>query len=380
MPLLDTLKSFPFFQKISDENLACLLPYLHEASFEEGSWIIEEGGLETDLILIVSGSVEVIKKSTKKGKEAKIGTLNAGESTGEMSFLEKMPRSASLRALSKCKVIFLKIEMVQSDPKCQFAYKKIYEQMSHQVSTSLTHVEDALIQSMKQKLIIKRAQNKGAHTIVSVFALLVAYLNLQAIFQAYLPNLFFETSNTFDLLTIFVLATASICFIVSSGHKRQFYGLTFENWYQNTTEAIFISIPLIGVMILWKWFLISHIPKYFGQDLFVLRTAGINPKIYRTQIEFFMISIPFQELFSRSLLQSSFYQFFAGPGQTILAIVMPNIVFYTLSFYFFNQFVLMTTLFGIVWGYMYHKQRSILGCVISHLIVGFVGCLIFGLD
>ncbi|MDE0960731.1 MAG: iron-containing redox enzyme family protein [Planctomycetota bacterium] len=61
--------------------------------FEAGAEIICEGDFEESIYLIESGRVEVVRGSTV------IGTIEAGDVVGEMAFIDRRPRSASVRAL-----------------------------------------------------------------------------------------------------------------------------------------------------------------------------------------------------------------------------------------------------------------------------------------
>lgn len=61
-------------------------------------YLMREGEESTTMYYLQSGSLAVYK--LKGGAEQQIGTIYAGEIVGEMSFLDKQPRSASVRAMS----------------------------------------------------------------------------------------------------------------------------------------------------------------------------------------------------------------------------------------------------------------------------------------
>lgn len=52
------------------------------------------------MFYLLSGTLGVFK--VKGNKEQQIGTIYSGEVVGEMSFLDKEPRSASVKALTDC--------------------------------------------------------------------------------------------------------------------------------------------------------------------------------------------------------------------------------------------------------------------------------------
>ena len=71
-------------------------------TFQRGDIIIEEGARGSSAYVILSGAVEVLKKSRKK--EVAVATLGEGKVFGEMGLIEDRPRSATIRAISEVKV------------------------------------------------------------------------------------------------------------------------------------------------------------------------------------------------------------------------------------------------------------------------------------
>ena len=69
-----------------------------------GKAIFVEGEVGTEMYVIQSGSVEILKKS-RKGEEKVLATLEKGDFFGEMSILEDVPRTASARAKNACELV-----------------------------------------------------------------------------------------------------------------------------------------------------------------------------------------------------------------------------------------------------------------------------------
>jgi len=70
--------------------------------FKPGEVIIEEGSKGTSAFIVLSGAVEVLKRSVKG--EVLVATLGVGQVFGEMGLIEDRPRSATVRALTELKV------------------------------------------------------------------------------------------------------------------------------------------------------------------------------------------------------------------------------------------------------------------------------------
>ena len=74
-------------------------------SFLAGERIFEEGDPGSTMLLILSGSVKVIKKSAVDGMPVQIATRGAGAFLGEMAIVEESPRSATVMAETDCQVL-----------------------------------------------------------------------------------------------------------------------------------------------------------------------------------------------------------------------------------------------------------------------------------
>jgi len=73
-----------------------------------GEYLMRESEESSQMFYLQSGSLAVYK--VKGGAEQQIGTIYSGELVGEMSFLDKQPRSASVRAISDVKVLIIPSE------------------------------------------------------------------------------------------------------------------------------------------------------------------------------------------------------------------------------------------------------------------------------
>ncbi len=74
-------------------------------SFENGEMIFTEGDDSREMYVVVTGGVEIIKK-TNSG-EVRLAQLKKGDFVGEMSLLESLPRSASARAVGPTKLLVI---------------------------------------------------------------------------------------------------------------------------------------------------------------------------------------------------------------------------------------------------------------------------------
>ena len=102
---LEQVRITPLFRGLSEEALGTLTVNLRALDYSIGNIVITEGTLGDTLYIIAEGSVEVIK-NLDGPNEMILDTLKKGEIFGEMSIIESVPRSASIRALEEPTKVF----------------------------------------------------------------------------------------------------------------------------------------------------------------------------------------------------------------------------------------------------------------------------------
>ena len=97
----DHLKSIPLFSELSEKALNTVAVFASETSVSAGKRLVHEGDYSYDLIVIESGTADVIK-----GGEV-IGSLGPGDVFGEMGMLTGGKRTADVVATSSMRLITL---------------------------------------------------------------------------------------------------------------------------------------------------------------------------------------------------------------------------------------------------------------------------------
>jgi CRP-like cAMP-binding protein len=97
----DHLKAIPLFSSLSDKALDTVSVFASETSVSAGKRLVHEGDYSYELIVIESGTADVIK-----GGEV-IGSLGPGDVFGEMGMLSGGKRTADVVATSSMRLITL---------------------------------------------------------------------------------------------------------------------------------------------------------------------------------------------------------------------------------------------------------------------------------
>jgi CRP/FNR family transcriptional regulator, cyclic AMP receptor protein len=125
----------PIFEGFTAEEYEGALALLEQQSYAKGDVILHEGKSEQALWILVKGSCEVVKRNKT---EHKLATLDAGSAFGEMSFLQKAPHSATVRASTAVKVLRMTREN--------------YEQLHTRHPTAAYKITQIVVSLMAQRL------------------------------------------------------------------------------------------------------------------------------------------------------------------------------------------------------------------------------------
>lgn len=98
---LDHLASISLFSALSRKELQQVARASDEVSVKAGHELVRQGDVGREMFVLVSGT------ATVKRNGRKIGTAGPGNAIGELSLLDKGPRTASVTTDTDCTVLVL---------------------------------------------------------------------------------------------------------------------------------------------------------------------------------------------------------------------------------------------------------------------------------
>ncbi len=101
-----TLKAVPFFTQLSDHELEVVRAVATEKSYPKNAVVLTEGEMGDSLFMIQSGKVKVFI-GDEDGREIILKILGPGDFFGEMSMIDKQPRSASVTTIEPASFMVL---------------------------------------------------------------------------------------------------------------------------------------------------------------------------------------------------------------------------------------------------------------------------------
>lgn len=104
--LADDLSLIPIFSSLEPEELQALESHVHLRRVAPGEFVFREGERGEYLCFVASGTLEVIKFN-QGAQPVVISKLTRGSSIGEMALLDRLTRSASVRAATAASLVVL---------------------------------------------------------------------------------------------------------------------------------------------------------------------------------------------------------------------------------------------------------------------------------
>jgi CRP/FNR family transcriptional regulator, cyclic AMP receptor protein len=105
-PRLDTLRRFPLFRSLSDDETRCLDRKCFWRRYQAKQLIVAHGEGGTDVFFVIGGVVRALIRGSGAagGREVILGDIRAGEFFGELAAIDGQPRSASVVAVTAATV------------------------------------------------------------------------------------------------------------------------------------------------------------------------------------------------------------------------------------------------------------------------------------
>jgi membrane protease YdiL (CAAX protease family) len=163
----------------------------------------------------------------------------------------------------------------------------------------------------------------------------------------------------------------TIHYIKKSNYPLSFFGLTLRNWKKNLLEAVLFTIPILVLCTYAKWLWLKHMqidaPLLVAERLTVHRF--LEGSWDSNLMLLYLLCIPLQEFISRGGIQSAIYSFIPGRFASSRSILLASLIFASFHAFITIYFALAVFVLGIFWGWLYARQKSLIGPSVAHLIV-----------
>lgn len=361
------------FQTCQSDDLAALAAVAHFADATDGNDIVREGEPALQLLVIESGEAVVLKQS-EAGGQHEINRLHSGDALGEMALFEQQAvRSATVRAVGPVRVLVMPIAQVLALAQARPSFVAGLIGIAGLVAERLRRSSSNAVESLERALLEERTRvTMGKFT----FSLIVAYsLYTWVLGTATQVKAALGRSELVTVPVILVTAGILVHFMRSSGFPARFFGVTLKNAGRDTLQAVALTLPLMAVSVLLKMWLVANVPSMQGQPVFQMFSApgpGMPAAVFNPWLTLaYIVFVPFQELIYRGGLQGALSHFLTGRWRQWLAILGSNIIFSAAHLYISPGLSVTAFIAGLFWGWLYSRQKGLVGVSVSHILLGF---------
>lgn len=343
--------------------------------FKAGQVIFHEEDCADCFYIIDEGEAEIVKETQNDQNERHehvIATLGKEAVVGDMALVENKPRSANFRAKTTLKLSCFKLEAIRANPRIQLI---LTSNMAKILSEKLRYTNNVTVKSMETNLNLALAKNALGLFMIALFWLLCLYTLSSRILQATALSARSTTPLSVAMIIVFAIGIVTAMNLTGLPYSR--FGITLKDWPKKIVQAILYTLPLMLLFVGIKAYFIYMTPNPMGLGLFSGFSMGmVNGHFdwiyYLGMITLYSLFSPVQELLARSAMQSTFFYFL--PGSELFrkwnAIILSNLIFATAHSHLSVSFSALTFIPGLFWGWLFHKQRSLIGVCVSHILLG----------
>ncbi len=136
-----TLRYLNFFKDFNDDQITDVVNASEWKEYAKGEVIFTEGEKETSFYIIAKGGVEVVRKDTV------IGVMKQGDCFGEIAFITRRPRIATIKARTNVTLMTVSTSLMERAPvETQLQYYRIFLE---NLITRLSQATDKLVEDDK---------------------------------------------------------------------------------------------------------------------------------------------------------------------------------------------------------------------------------------
>lgn len=151
--VLEALGKVPIFASLDDRNRRKLAKLCALKSFDKDSVLFEEGTMGLSLFIVISGKVDLSKKSGSK--TVGLGRVENGGLLGQLALLDDQPRAATATAVEATECLLLTRDsfdtLVKKDPAIAWCLTPALAERVRDLQTLAVEAERAKTQSADEK-------------------------------------------------------------------------------------------------------------------------------------------------------------------------------------------------------------------------------------
>jgi CRP-like cAMP-binding protein len=375
-PLLaDLLLSTELMKGLTANQVAEFTSVCRQRRFARGELILREGDHDSFVYVMVDGLAQFTKNTSFGDGQTIMGELHSGDVLGELKIVDPQPSSASVLAVTEVTAIAIDLDAFASSAILGTTRAAVLANVGKILATRLRATTGQGAAAIERELEATKARAHAGRFIVLMFAMVAVY-QITLSWLVLVPATA-RPANSF-LSVVFVLWTV-IPIALSFRHSAfplESYGLTIRRGGPIALQSILWTTPWLLLLLALKLALMQWAPSMVDRPLFdptaLFAGGSFDLRFYLFAIIVYTLHAPLQEFVARAGLQGTLQHFIPAPAGRVnwKAILVSNLLFASAHCFLGLWFVLAVFVPGLFWGWMFARQRSLIGVIVSHILVG----------
>lgn len=339
-------------------------------TYSAGEVIMAEGECNDRIHLVESGELAVWKGPVEAAGGMKVTILRPGDCFGEISVLRDQPTTASLVAVTPAAVRELKQDCLALHSGA--GATRVALNLARILADRLTRGTEALqakhAGELQANARLLAALMMVGRTLVTL-SLYILFLPLAEWLKPVLPS---DSLVSFGVIIGLSLMTWT--YQRHSGLPRHDFGLSFAAWPRQVARGAMWTVPWLLVAVVGKWIWVMNSAGDF--DLFEPQRA-MNPALGFGWAQWGLFAVgyvlmSFAQEYVRAIVQGALALFYRAVRQheRWKSLLIANLVFAILHLHLSAMFALLSFTAGLLWGWVFQRERSFLAAATSHALTG----------
>jgi CRP-like cAMP-binding protein len=375
----------PLFEDITPAQMVELRSVSREQRFEPGEHIFREGAEDPYVYVLIEGLAEVTKNTSIGGEQMRVAQLGRGDVLGELKIVDPQPSSATVVAVTQVTAFVMDLDVFAEAPGLAEVRATLLRNVGRVLAEKLRTTTGGSADAMQRELEESRARVHAGRFIVLIFTMLATYqLAISAL--VLVPESVRPLTSVLSFVFVIWAFIPVVLSLRRSPFSMESYGLTTKRAGPIALQALIWTLPLLAVVPVLKLAWLRWDPTMAGVKLFdpasVFSGRPFDVGIYLFAIGLYLIHAPLQEMVARAGLQGTLQNFI--PTHTDKtnwkAILISNLLFAASHSFIGFWFCVAAFVPGLFWGWMFARQRSLVGVVVSHIAVGVWAIFVVGVQ
>ena len=375
--VFEHLRDSPLFSELTREQVDVVLEVAKlETYTPEGEAIVREGESANSFFLILSGEVEVTKRSASSDEEHHVTILAEGSHFGETALVREGHRTATVRARTPVTALVIDAPAVRAQRELHTWLIGFLLNLVAESCARLDVRSEDLIASLEAELETTKLRLETTRTLMYIVVLMSLYSIGLSINEAFRSDPVISKLTNTGLFLAFGVALFAL--IKGSKLPLSFFGVRApDDWQWELGETLGTTAVFLAVLTGAKSIAVSTVPAFAGIPVFQPSTFDAQKLIFMTV---YILLVPIQEMCIRGVLQGTIADALGKEGSSRWKAILPsNAIFAAVHAHMSPFFVAGVFFPGLFWGWLYSRQTSLLGACISHAIVGIYALDVLGL-